>query len=181
MIDKSNIETTDWLIKGISPEKLAKEKAKAIKQADKELARIEKKERKQEMRAFRKMHRRHRKELVKHAKETGEWDWCWLHDSIIMQVRHMYEYYTAGNNVWQDDERRFVLIEQLKHILDLEAEIDRMQDDDLGCEYIHKDGVVTVISPDDYMERIEKWEKKEQELYEELYVSIGRNLRWWWD
>ncbi len=181
MIDKLNIETTDWLIKGISPEKLAKEKAKAIKQADKELARIEKKERKQEMRAFRKMHRRHCKELIKHAKQTCEWDWGWLHDSIIMQIRHMHEYYSEGNNVWQSYETRNPIIEQLKHILDLEAEIDRMQDDDNGIEYIHENGVCKAVYPDDYKERVQKWCDREQELYEEIYNSIGKNLRWWWD
>ena len=134
-----------------------------------------------EMRAYRKMHRRHRKELIKHAKKTGEWDWGWLHDSIIMQIRHMHEYYTLGNNVWQDDETRLSIIKQLKHILDLDAEIDQMQDDNCGVEYVHNDGKLEAIFPDDYKERIHKWHKREQQLYEELYGSIGKHLRWWWD
>ena len=134
-----------------------------------------------EMRAYRKMYRRHRKELVKHAKETIEWDWFWLHDSIIMQIRHMYEYYSERNNVWQDDETRLPIIEQLKYILDLEEEIARMQDEDFGVEYIHKNGVCTAVYPDDYKKRVEKWCDREQELYEEIYTSIGKNLRRWWD
>lgn len=134
-----------------------------------------------EIRAYRKMHRKHRKELVKYAKEIREWDWCWLHDSIIMQIRHMHEYYVAGNNVWQDDEKRLMVIEQLKHILDLDEEINRMQDDDGGVQYIHKDGKVECIFPDDFKERIKKHEEREQQLYEELYDSIGKHLRWWWD
>lgn len=134
-----------------------------------------------EMRAYLKMHRRHRRELIKHAKNTGEWDWGWLHDSIIMQIRHMYEYYTAGNNVWQTDETRLKVIKQLKHILDLDAEIDRMQDEDYGVEHIFKDGEVECIFPDDYKEKFKRHEEREQALYEELYSSIGRDLRWWWD
>ena len=138
-----------------------------------------------EMRAYRKMYRRHCKELVKHAKETREWDWGWLHDSIIMQIRHMHEYYSERNNVWQDDETRLPIIEQLKHILDLEAEIDRMQDDRYGgVEFVHENGVCKAICTkdyDDYRERMDKWCKREQELYEEIYNSIGKNLRWWWD
>ena len=181
MIDKSNIKTTDWLTKGMSDEQIQKEKDKAIKQVEKELARIEKKEDKREMREYRKMHRRQRKELVKHAKETRVYDWGWLHDSIIMQVRHMYEYYSAGNNVWQSDETLLPIIEQLKHILDLEAEIDRMQDDDLGAKYIHENGVCTAFYPDDYTERVHEWHKREQELYEEIYETIGKYLRYWWD
>ena len=134
-----------------------------------------------EMRAYRKMYRRHRKELIKHAKETREWDWGWLHDSIIMQIRHMHEYYSDGNNVWQDDETKLSIIEQLKYILDLEAEIDRMQDDNYGVEYVHDGDKRTAIYPDDYKERVEQWTKKEQELYEDIYNSIGKNLRLWWD
>ena len=134
-----------------------------------------------EQRVYNKMHRRHRKELVKHAKETDEWDWYWLHSSVIMQIRHMYEYYTADNNVWQSDESRLRTIEQLQHILDLDAEIDRMQDEDDGVKHIHEDGKVTCIFPDNYKEWAAEWREREQALYEELYGSIGKHLRWWWD
>lgn len=176
------MKITDWLIKAVGgPERAEKLKAKVTKKADRELARIEKKERKKEMRAYLKMHRRHRKELVKLVKETHEWDWGWLHDMIIMQVRHMHEFYSNGNNVWQCDESRMSTIEQLQHILDLEAEITQMQDDDHGAEYSWEGGVLTATYPDDYRERVDKWFKKEQELYNELYSSIGLNLRHWWD
>ena len=134
-----------------------------------------------EQKAFDKMHRRHRKELVKHAKETDEFNWYWLHKSIIMQIQHMYEYYTENNNVWQADEKRLMVIEQLKHVLDLEAEIDQMELDCDDVKVVHKDGVLTCVFPDDYNERCQKYEEKEQGLYEELYSSIGKNLRWWWD
>lgn len=118
-----------------------------------------------EQRAYHKMHRRHRKELIKHAKETGEWDWGWLHDSIIMQIRHMHEYYTAGNNVWQTDETRLPIIEQLKHILDMAEEIDNFYNNNDVRDF----------------EGFEQFEAKEQALYDELYSSIGRDLRYWWD
>ena len=114
-----------------------------------------------EIRAYRKMHRRHRKELIKQAKETREWDWGWLHDSVIMQIRHMYEYYSKKNNVWQTDETRLPIIQSLKYILDLQEEIDNLWDDD-------------TLS----------WEEeanREQELYESIYHSIGDNLQLWWD
>lgn len=135
-----------------------------------------------EQKEFDKMHRKHRKELIKHAKKTNEWDWNWLHESIIMQIKHMHEYYSEGNNVWQADESRFQIIEQLKYILDLQAEIDRLEDDDYGLEYVYEnDELIKIIAPDDYKDRIFEHEKKEQELYEELYGFIGKHLRWWWD
>lgn len=135
-----------------------------------------------EQRAYNKMHCKHRRELIKHAKKTGEWDWCWLHESIIMQIKHMHEYYSAGNNVWQADESRLQIVEQLKHVLDLEAEIERVQEDDCGAEHVYENGeLVKIIFPDDHNKRVLENEKKEQELYEELYHTIGKHLRWWWD
>lgn len=134
-----------------------------------------------EQREFNKMHRRHRKELVKLAKETGEWDWCWLHEMVIMQIRHMHEYYTENNNVFQADESRQKIIAQLKHVLDLNVAIDKLELDDDGVEYVRKDGVLTCVFPDDFTERCQKHDEREQELYEELYGSIGRDLQWWWD
>ena len=134
-----------------------------------------------EMRAFRKMRRRHRKELVKLVKETSEWDWGWLHDMIIMQIRHMHEYYSAGNNVWQSDETLLPTIEQLKHVLDLDEEIDKVYDDDFDAVFVHENGKITVNFPDSYWEDAKECMKREQELYEELYSFIGKNLRNWWD
>lgn len=112
-----------------------------------------------EMRRYRKMHSRHHKELVKLAKETAEYDWCWLHEMVVMQVKHMHEYYSAGDNVYQVDESRLEIIEQLQHVLDLNAEIDYLDNN-----------VWTLESVD-----------KINELYEELYGSIGKNIQCWWD
>ena len=135
-----------------------------------------------ERREFNKMHRKHRKELIKHAKETSEWDWSWLHESIIMQIKHMYEYYSKGNNVWQADESRLQIVEQLKHVLDLQEEIEKTQENDCSAEYVYEnDELVKIIYPDDYKDRLLENDRKEQGLYEELYSYIGKYLGWWWD
>lgn len=179
MMDKSNIQTTDWLTKDISPDKLRKEKTKAIKQADKELARIEKKERKKEMCAYRKMHRRHRNELVKHAKKTGEWDWCWLHDSVIMQIRHMYEYYSEGNNIFQSEESLNTILGQLKHVLDLNDELDHLWDNYESNIIKNDDGSISVS--EEGHKKYAEIKDREQEIYEEIYSYIGKYIQWWWD
>ena len=135
-----------------------------------------------EQREFNKMHRKHRKELIKHAKKTSEWDYIWLHESVIMQIKHMHEYYSKGINVWQADESRLQIVEQLKHVLDLQTEIDRTQSDDCGAEYVYEnDELVKIIYPDDYKNRLLENNMKEQELYEELYSFIGKHIEWWWD
>ena len=179
MIDKSNIKTTDWLIRGISPEKLAKEKAKAIKQAERYMARQEKKERNKEMHAYRKMYRRHRKELVKHAKETREWDYGWLYDSTIMQIRHMYEYYSVGNNVWQCDESKNEILGQLKHVLDLNDELDHLWDNYESNIIENDDGSISVTERGH--KKYAAIKDREQEIYEEIYSYIGKYIQWWWD
>lgn len=128
------------------------------------------------------MHRRHRKELVKLAKETKEYDWCWLYQSTIMQIRHMHEYYSAGNNVWQVDESRMQIVEELKRVLDLVDELERLDNDCCGLKFIYEnDKIVGHTAPDDFLKRYNKKIAREQELYEEIYNSIGKNLQGWWD
>ena len=132
-----------------------------------------------EMRAYRKMYRRHRKELIGHAKETREWDYGWLHDSAIMQIRHMYEYYSAGNNVCQSEESLNEILGQLKHVLDLNDELDHLWDNHTGGYIINEDGTVTLTE-----ERTKSYIKikdREQELYKEIYSYIGQHIQWWWD
>ena len=132
-----------------------------------------------EMRAYNKMYRRHRKELVKHAKETREWDYGWLYDSTIMQIRHMYEYYTESNNVHQVDESRLEIVEQLKHVLDLNDEMDHLWDDHFR-EYVKNgDGSIssTEASRKSYIEKSDR----EHELYEEIFAYIGKVILYWWD
>ena len=114
-----------------------------------------------EMRAYRKMHRRHRRELVKLAKKVHEWDYGWIDELVLTQIKHMHEYFSAGNNVWQTDETRLPIIEQLKHVLDLYDEMDNLWES----------GTM------DYGQVL----KREQELYEEIYGYIAAHLKEWWD
>ena len=116
------------------------------------------------MRAYRRLHRRHREEMIKLAKNTYEWDWRYLHDAVMLIIKHFYEYYTEGNNVWQSDESLNTVIEQLEYVLDLDNEIQHLFDRELK-------------EPKDFIET----QYKEQELYKKLYSYIGKNLQWWWD
>lgn len=74
---------------------------------------------------------------------------------------HMHEYYSAGNNVWQVDESRLEIVEQLQHILDLVSELERVENDDCGLELIFddNDNIIESIRPDDYKERVLEQEK----------------------
>ena len=179
MIDKSNIRTTDWLTKGMTNEQIQKEKAKAIKQADKELAHIEKKEEKESMRAYRKMHRRHRRELVKLAKQDRDFDYGWLDEFVRIKVKHMHEYFSTSNNVWQMDETRLPIVEQLKHVLDLYDEMDHLWDSHEATLITNKDG--TKAFTDESTRTYPDVLKREQELYEEIYGYIGATMKGWWD
>ena len=134
-----------------------------------------------EMRRYRKMHRKHRRELVELAKRTYDYDWCFLHEYVIMRVKHMHEYYTSGDNVWQSDETRLSIIEELNHVLELQKELEQVEDDDCGINVLFEDGKVTVSPSDDTKERIIEQADRINELYEEIYGYIGKNIRNWWD
>lgn len=160
------METTDWLIKGISEKQLQKEK----EEARRHISRKEKQEKKKSMREYRKMHRRHRKELVKLAKEVRPFDWGWLDELVHAQIKHMYEYFSAGNNVWQTDETRLPIVEQLKHVMDLYEELDNIWDRDTKGE----DGF-------DSVDKIKAQYQREEDLYREIYSYVGCHLKEWWD
>lgn len=117
-----------------------------------------------EKKLYYKMHRRHRKELIKLVKKDAEWDYGFLHTLVITKIRHMYEYYSLGNNVWQTDETRLPIVDELKHVLDLQKKLD-----DLWKE--------PYVSVERYHQRL----KRELNLYKEIYKYIGANIQKWWD
>ena len=120
-----------------------------------------------EKRAYRKMYRKHRKEMIRLAKEDRDFDWSYLHDLVITKIKHMYEYYNAGNNVCQTDETRIPICVQLNHILQLQDEIDHLYDDENYAKYSIE-------------EATSLW-KKELDLYKSIYTFISEHLEEWWD
>ena len=133
-------------------------------------------------RAYRKMHRKHRKELIKLAKDDKEWDWKYLHDLVMVKIRHMYEYYKAGNNVWQTDETLLPTIDELKHVLDLQEELDNVFKDVPAPEMTKNDDKsLTFTWSEESRQLSDKAYKRHDELYEEIYSYIGKHLQGWWD
>ena len=114
-----------------------------------------------ELRAYRKMYRRHKRELAKLTQKVKEWDYGWLDELVRTQIKHMYEYFSEGNNVWQVEESRVIIVRQLKYVLDLYDEMDNLWES----------------STNDLSEIC----RKEQKLYEEIYKYIASNMRGWWD
>ena len=131
-----------------------------------------------ERKAYRKMHAQHRKELIALAKEDREWDYDYLHDIVMTKIRHMYEYYVAGNNVWQTEESKEPIVEQLKHVLDLEAERKALWSNytNWDVEYCNAS-----VSEKDVVDKVNTFHEREVELYTEIYEYIGSHLRYWWD
>jgi hypothetical protein len=118
-----------------------------------------------EKHAYRKMRRKHTKALIKLAKEDRDFDSCYLHNLVITKIKHMYEYYSAGNNVWQTDETRIPICVQLNHILQLQDELDHLYDTDRKFS----------------VEEVNNLWKKESELYKSIYTFIGEHMEEWWD
>ena len=135
-----------------------------------------------EMRAYYKMHRRHRKELIKLAKEDREWDWSYFHTLVMTKIKHMYEYYSAGNNVWQSEESLNEVLTSLKHVLDLQEELDHVFDDRPVPEMkVNDDKSLTFTWSEEDRKRSDEAYKRHDKLYEEIYGYIGQKILWWWD
>ena len=120
-----------------------------------------------EKRAYIKMYKKHRKEMIRLAKEDRDFDWSYLHELVITKIKHMYEYYSAGNNVMQTDETRIPICVSLNHILQLQAEIDHLYE---GVD-------VSNLILDESLALM----KKESELYKSIYKFIGEHIEEWWD
>ena len=108
-----------------------------------------------ETRAYRKMHRKHTRELIKLVKADREWDWEYLHILVVTKIRHMHEYFTAGNCMMECEETPNIIAE-LKHVLDLQERIDTQAPHCLINE-------------------------QDVKLYQEIYQCIAQNLLGWWD
>lgn len=104
-----------------------------------------------EMREYMKMYRRHRKTMIKLAKTDRDWDYEFMHGFVVTKIKHMYEYYSAGNNMLQSDESLSRVLETLRHAIDLADKIDN--------------GGIFV----------------EESLYKEFYSYIGKYIMYWWD
>lgn len=137
---------------------------------------------KKEKRAYRKMHKKHRKEMIRLAKEDRDFDWGYLHDLVITKIKHMYEYYNEGNNVWQTDETRVPICAQLNHILQLQDEIDHLYDYLESAVIVNnEDGSLTVSGSKKSAVEVQKTWERESELYKSMYAFIGEHLEEWWD
>ena len=105
--------------------------------------------------------------MIRLAKEDRDFDWSYLHELVITKIKHMYEYYSAGNNVMQTDETRIPICVSLNHILQLQAEIDHLYE---GVD-------VSNLILDESLALM----KKESELYKSIYKFIGEHIEEWWD
>lgn len=113
-----------------------------------------------EYREYRKMLRRHRRELVRLARKTADFDYGYLDDLVITKIRHMYEYYTSNNNVWQSDDSAKRIIDTLKTAIDKHTALEeRCWNDDEICLVL----------------------TKAEEAYSDFYTYIGKNIMLWWD
>ena len=101
---------------------------------------------------YRKLQKKHTKKLVKVAKKTKDFDYGYFHDLVMTQIQNMYELYEDRDVIWQVDESRQEIADQLKEIIDL------------------NDKIVASTLPDD-----------EQELLKQIYTKIGKNIMCWWD
>jgi len=111
--------------------------------------------------AYLRMHKRHRKALIKSAKTYADFDFGYLHEDIVLRLRHMLEFYVAGNNVWQSRESHEEIIQTLHHALEIADRIENLWQED---EHIY------VSNP-----------TLEEDLYKEFYSYIGEHITEWWD
>ena len=121
-----------------------------------------------ELRAYKKRRKETRKKLKRMAKIYKPYDWGYLQDFVEVIINDMYDYYNEGVNVWQVDESRLTIVNQLLKALDL---IDATKEDHYGFDCSKQ------YTPEEYQEM----ENKIHKAYEDLYTFVGKHLQEWWD
>ena len=125
-----------------------------------------------EMRTYKRLTRRHRKELIKKIKDnTYDFDFDELHSLVMLKIQHFYEYYNQNKNVWQCEESRQRVLDELKENLILNEELENLFD---KHEFLYEFQKESYPSCKDIF-------NKEKELYQKIYTTIGKNIMNWWD
>lgn len=101
---------------------------------------------------YRKLQKKHTKKLVKVAEKTKDFDYMYFHRLVMAQIQNMYELYMNRDVIWQVDESRQQIVDQLKEIIDLNDKIEA------STSY-----------------------EDEEKLLKQIYTKIGENIMCWWD
>lgn len=104
-----------------------------------------------EYRAFCKMRSRHRRELVKLAKHSNDFDYEYIHELVVLKLKHFLEYYSANNNVWMDEDTRHEIINSLEICLNANNEI------------------------------LESLSFSDTERFKKFYNLVAEYITFWWD
>lgn len=100
---------------------------------------------------YNKIRRKHRRELVKLAKEDQDFDYEYLHDLVVVKLKHMYEFYSRGCARFSSERDLNQILETLEHAINISDKIDN------------------VYEP-----------MRIRQLYQEFYEYIGQNILLWW-
>lgn len=125
------------------------------------------------------MQHRHKRELLKMAKHSCDFSYTYLDEFVHLKIKHMHEYFSSCRDIWQTEEDRAQIVEQLQHVLDLWGNIDILwknyekniiRDEDGSIAKNKRNAVL-------YLEAL----AKEGELYKEIYSYIGEWIQFWED
>ena len=125
------------------------------------------------------MCRRHTRELLKLVKQNQDFSSYYLDEFVHMKIKHMYEYFSTSNDIWQTEENRVQIVEQLQHVLDLWKEMESLWEDYNKNIIRNEDGTIAKNKSNAmrYLEVL----AREGELYKEIYSYIGEWIQFWED
>lgn len=125
------------------------------------------------------MQHRHRRELVKMSRQSYDFSSAYLDEFVHVKIKHMHEYFSTCNDIWQTEETRQQILEQLQHVLDLWKEIDTVWENYGNSIIRNEDNSIAKNKRNAvlYLEAL----TREGELYKEIYSYIGEWIQFWED
>lgn len=122
---------------------------------------------------------RHKRELLQIARQSYDFSYAYLDEFVRVKIVHMHEYFSSCTDIWQTEESRAQIIEQLQHVLDLWGKIDTLWENYNNSIIRNEDGSIAQNKRNAvlYLEAL----TREGELYKEIYSYIGEWIQFWED
>lgn len=99
-----------------------------------------------------------RKDLVNKSKKFNVFDYTFINDVFFIMIKSFHRFYTDKELLYQDTEHEMSNWKEQCKVLDRCVEIINKLEKDFISVY-----------------------DKEDELLEELYTLVGKNIKYWWD
>lgn len=127
---------------------------------------------------YKKLRDKTRKALRYYCDTWEPWDYGWLEDSIITQIKGMRDYYQAALNIGDSEESRLYIC---NHLLELWDQYKGTSQDILVADDLDDVVTPTSLTREDFYERYKEEYLATEQKFQDFWSYFIKNYRQLWD